>query len=328
MKGANHMAYRIMKIMASLLLISIIISLVNIYDFNEKFNSKKTAISYINDYNKHYIAIVPEDKGATIDLLIDGISTADQEFNIITEIYRTNNKAEQLEIMEMAGLAKVDGIILWPSANSGFVEPINELYQQKIPVVLISVDSTNSQRKSFIGLGRSSVQMAVTELANAIEGTGTICMLSYPINYTDSDIRMEEFTQIANKYKTISTKSYYIKDQGILYEVEQIKEIVKNNPYIDAFFCLDSKITLAATSALQHLKNEQVLVMGYNNFEKSEDYILNDNLYGIIFENTEFMGYVAVKYLRDINRNKWVPELLDPGIKLMTKETLDTFSHK
>lgn len=318
------MIHNIIKVMASLLLISILISLLNIYDFNRKFSSPKDAMSYIEDYSHHYIAVVPEDKGASIQLLTEGIDKANKEFNIITELYTAKTKTEQIEILKMAELAEVDGIILWPVSNNGFADSINNLINKDIPVVLVSVDSPNSNRDSFIGLGRSSIQMAVTELANAINGTGEICMLSYTSDQKDADIRMEELAQIANKYKTIKTKSYFLNDDSFLYEVEQIKNIMKQNPSIDAFFCINSKITLAATSALQSINKENVIVMGYDNFERSEEYIQNGNLYGIIFENAEFMGYVSVRYLRDINRDKWVPEMIDPGIKLMTQESIDT----
>lgn len=324
-KGDNHMVYKIIKIMAFLILISALISFFNIYDFNKKFSSTIEDASDLEKYDYHFIAIVPENKGKSIHLLTQGARKADKEFNIVTEIYTANSRNEQLEIIKIAQLAQVDGIILWPISNSGYKDAINDSVGKGIPVVLVSVDSPNSNRNSFIGLGRSSAKMAVAELMNAIQGKGEICILSHQLNHSDYDVRIEEFTQFANKYHSITTKLFFLKDENYLNEVDQIKNIISDNPQVTAIFCLNSEITVEAASALKLLNKQDILVMGYDDFKKSEEFILNSELYGIIFENAEFMGYVAVRYLRDINRGKWVQEVLDPGIKLMTKESLDAF---
>ncbi|MCG8484836.1 MAG: substrate-binding domain-containing protein [Clostridia bacterium] len=316
------MVSKIIKIMACLTLICAIISLVNIYDFNDKFNSQEPAWAYLKKFDYHFIAIVPEEKGTSIHLLKEGIDKADKEFNIVTEVYTATSIDEQMEIIRIAQLAQVDGILLWPAGNSGFTQMVNETVEKNIPVVLASVDSPSSRRNSFIGLGRNSANMAATELINAIDGKGEICILSHEFNQSDYDIRIEEFKRIADKYKTVSTQTVFLTDDNFLYEVEEIKKIIQNKPEISAFFCLNSDITVAAASALKLLNKKDSFVMGYEDFNNSEAYISDGELYGNIFENAEFMGYVAVRYLRDMNRNKWVPSTLDPGIKLMTKESM------
>lgn len=318
------MVSKIIKIMACLTLLCAIISLVNIYDFNMKFNSQETASAFLKNFDYHFIAIVPEERGTSISLLKEGIDKADKEFNIVTEIYKATNIDEQKEILQIARLAQVDGILLWPTGNSGFTKMINDTVAKGIPVVLTSVDSPNSNRNSFIGLGKNSANMAASELFNAIDGEGTICILSHELNQSEYDIRIEEFKKRADKYDTISTQTVFLADDNYLYEVEEIKKIIQNQPDIDAFFCLNSDITVAAASALKLLNKSDPLVMGYEDFKNSEAYISNGELYGNIFENAEFMGYVAIRYLRDMNRKKWVPSTLDPGIKLMTKDSMNT----
>jgi ribose transport system substrate-binding protein len=296
--------------------------------FEYPFENAMEPEQYIKQYNYHFITILPKKKGLHWAFLKQGIKKADQELNIVTEVIEAKNNEKQLELLKMAIASDVDGIITCPMEDKEYTPVINDAVQKGIPVITVSTDAPESHRNSFIGANKKSGESAAREFLVATKGQANICILiTDQTSFTYME-RLKGFQSVIKEHPKMKIVTVAEIDNDLLLSTEKVKAILEKEPDINAIFCVSSNNAIAAAKAVSAMKREDILIMGYDDFPETLEYIEKGIIYGTITQKSNFIGYLAVKYLRDIRREKWVPNSMDPGIILVTNQNIKEYQKR
>lgn len=296
--------------------------------FEYPFEKNIDPYLYLNQYKYHFIAIIPKEKDLHWGYLKEGIKKADEDFNIVTEILEVENSREQLQALKMAISSEVDGIIISPMGDQEYAIIINKAAEKGIPIVTVVTDVPNSKRSSFIGENMNSNYMAGLEFVSAVQEKVNVVVLLANETSTTFNERLEGFQKAIRDNENIDILMIKEIDNDLLHATQNIQQLLIMNPQANAIFCISPKIAIAAARAIERLDRKNTLIMGYDDYPDTLHYIEENNIYGVITQKSDFIGYVAVRYLQDISHGRWVPEILDPGIQLITKENIQQYKKR
>jgi ribose transport system substrate-binding protein len=272
--------------------------------------------------NEQYAVLIPRSKEYRWELLIKGVERARKEHNISIEIMEARDASEQLELLRTAIYSKKDGIIIYPMGEEEYIEEVNHAISKGIPVVSILSDIPDSKRNSFIGESVQSSYLAASEFIGATNGQASVAIVVNDLSSFMHQERLKGATQSFQRYPDINiVLTEEIPTDQIL-ATKNVEQMLKDHPDINAIIGIDSNSTIAAARAAMNLDIHNITIMGFDAPTNLLHYIDQGDVYGTITQDTNFIGYVAVRYLRNINLGKWVPEKLNAEMRFITHENV------
>jgi LacI family transcriptional regulator len=113
-----------------------------------------------------------------------GIELAFEElksFGLQIEYYisRDNDHIEQFNLLNLLKQKKVDGLLIAPVCNAEITRAVNDLVDQKVPVITINTDLPESKRLCFVGQNSIAAGRVAGELmGEMLNGRGQVAVIT------------------------------------------------------------------------------------------------------------------------------------------------------
>jgi ribose transport system substrate-binding protein len=188
-----------------------------------------------------------------------GAQKAAEELGTVELIWqgpqKEDDRVQQIQLVQNAIAAGVDGIVLAPLDSRALVKPVEEAIARNIPVVIIDSAVESTQISSYVATDNyNGGALAARRLGQLLKGAGKIILLRYMVGSASTEEREKGFTEtIAKEFPGIS----YLSDTeyaGSTPESAQQKAqslVSKYRGQVDGIFCPNESSTVGMLRALE-----------------------------------------------------------------------------
>ena len=283
------------------------------------------------------VAMIP--KGTTHQfwqMVHAGGEKAAQELNV--EVVwrgplREDDRESQVTEVENAVARGVAGIALAPLDESALVGPVSTAMKRGVPVVIFDSGLKGNDYVSFVATDNDAGgRLAGEHMAKLLNGKGRVVLLRYAEGHDSTSRREEGFLAAlkgqpgieivsANQYGGADVEGAYKKGESLLSTLKTPDGRLS----IDGIFCPNESVSFAMMRVLQD--NGWAGKVRFIGFDASDNLIkgLRDgHLDGIVLQDPVRMGYLGIKTLVDHIKGVKVERRIDTGVRIVTRETMDT----
>lgn len=277
------------------------------------------------------IAVIP--KGMTHEFwksIHAGAAQAAQELGV--EILwkgaqKEDDRAQQITVVEDVISRGVDGIVLAPLDDRALIRPVQDAVREKIPVIIIDSGLQGRDYISFVATDnhRGGV-LAAQRMGQLLQGKGRIFMIRYLEGSASTAERERGFLETVTK--DWPGLQLLVKDQYAGATTETAYQLGENLlgrfPDVDGIFCPNESSTFGMLRALQESRFAgKVKFVGFDSSPKLVQALRDGQLHGLILQNPVKMGYLGVSRMVEHLRGQKIPDLIDTGATLVTKDNMD-----
>ena len=284
--------------------------------------------------DKPTIAVIPKGTTHVFWKSVEaGAKAAGQELgaNIIWKgPLKENDRAQQIQIVEQFISEGVAGIVLAPLDDTALARPVAAAMAKNIPVVIFDSALKGEAGKDFVSLvatdNRKGGSMGGAELARVMQNTGKIALLRYQVGSASTDAREAGFLAAVGEHpdlKVIIDNRYAGATMGeaktvALNMLDKLREA-------DGIFCPNESSTFGMLLALRqsNLAGKKKFV-GFDTSPPLIEGLRKGELDALVAQDPTRMGYLGVKTLLDHLHGTKVPSYVDTGVRLITRDNLDT----
>lgn len=282
---------------------------------------------------KRFTFIAPLENNTYWNNVAKGIVDGCYQYNISIKCVGSVqlNEEEQIEFINSAIAAKVDGIITTAVDSTEFKDVITEAKEQNIPVVLVDNDDKNSERSIYIGTDNYQAgYLAGKEMAAATNGTANIGIIISTQSTSNQRERMRGFEDAIVTYMNMKIKGVIEGKSELLLISEKTNEFLEENSNVDAIFCAEGNGGVALGELLgSDIKKLELTIIAFDDVKETLDNIKSGNLYATIVQDTYKMGYEAVKYLEDYSNGAFSDkEAIYTDVSIVKEENIQDFGEE
>lgn len=223
------------------------------------------------------------------------------------------NNVKQIEFIETAIAAQVDGIITQASNPEQFYPVINKAKIAGIPVVLVDSDAPESNRDYYVGSDNFEAgKIAGKAMIEVSGGKANIVIITGIENQGSFKERLEGFRDSINEQKEMRIIAVKEVKDDHLRAMQLTNDVLKTFPEVNAFLGISSNNLQGITKAISEKNNRNsYLIVGFSNGEYGIGSLGNGTINAIIIQNPYLMGMHSVELLNKIFLGK------EPEIKII-----------
>ncbi len=226
----------------------------------------------------------------------------------------------------------VSGIVLAPLDDTALRGPVTNAQNSGIPVVLFDSGMKGTAGKDFVSFVATDNfkggQIGGEYLAKELNGKGTVIVLRYNEGSDSTTKREDGFLDAvkkspgikvlsADQYAGVTTETAYKAGENLLARFKGQK--------IDGIFTPAEPVTFGMLRALQDAGLAgKVNLIGFDSSETMIKAIKDGQVKAIVVQNPMQIGYMGVKTLVQHLNKETVPDRIDTGATLITKENVET----
>ncbi|HZN10444.1 MAG TPA: substrate-binding domain-containing protein [Blastocatellia bacterium] len=233
----------------------------------------------------------------------------------------------QINIVEDAITRRVAGIVLAPSHRDSLVPVVERARREGIPVTIFDSGIGTEEYLSYVATDNvQGGEMAAERLAERLGGQGRVAVLGLKAGSVSTDERERGFQErIKAKYPGIEIVAFRYGEADRARSLDRATDILTATPDIDGFFASNEPSTVGAAQALKQkgLAGKVVLV-GFDSSPNLTDDLRTGAIDALVLQNPYRMGYEGVKTLVAKLHGEEPARRIDTGVKLATKENLDS----
>jgi ribose transport system substrate-binding protein len=230
-------------------------------------------------------------------------------------------------MLEQLLLSGADGIIISCSDAIKLTDAINKSVRQGVPVVTFSGDAPTSKR--FVALGIDDFQcgqQAFEELANLLNGKGTVAAIDGNPNAANLQQRAAGFRQAAKRYPGIKLLDIYYHKETPGDAVAKIEQVMQTNPEITGWGLLGGW-PLFTDNALRWSPGT-IKCVAVDALPQELQYVRSGHVQLLLSQDVYGYGYRAVEYL--VNKLHFKKDLSrvidDTPLTAITSENVEGFA--
>ena len=168
---------------------------------------------------------------------------------------REDDRTLQIQLVQNAVAAGVDGIVLAPLDARALVKPVEEAVAKGIAVVIIDSGLESNKIVSYIATDNyNGGVLAARRLGDLLEGEGKIILLRYQVGSASTEEREKGFTDtMAKEFPKITylSDSEYAGATSDLAQQKAQNLITRYRGQFDGLFCPNESSTLGTLRALE-----------------------------------------------------------------------------
>lgn len=309
----------------------LIITLVIYYNINSALHSldNSSGIVVPKTDPKYHFAMICENMDDPFWLSVKkGVEKASEEFNVAVEFNWPSgaNPDEPAKCLDMAIFSNVDGIVTytWDEASTG--DLINKGVDKGIPIVTISTDAKASRRAAFVGVNTYSAGTEMGKmLIEATGGKGDAVVLVSNEETGGPVVQNLMIAGITDELKytpDLKLKTVEYNHANFVSLEDTIKDILINEPGLDAIISTNEKDTTLIAQRLIDLNKVYYSIIGYGDTPEILRYIDNGVIFGTVSADHEQMGYDAIKALMDLKEGGRTDAYFTVDTHLITKSNV------
>lgn len=292
------------------------------------------------DDDQHYIAVISKSRDQYWDATKKGAEDAGEEMNIKVT-YEASEKEDvkaQVNYVKNAISRQADVIVIAPVEDSDeLADALREAQGNNIQVITIDSDIREELRSSCISTNNQyGGAIAARKTAELLGNSGNVGIITHLPTSPTAIERKGGFTSQLEEYNTEAGEDVFniLATENGNGDIEQSKEaaikLINDNPDIKAIFATNQGGTIGACMAVDELgKADTVQVIGFDSFNSgdgfnsAEQYSESGVLDGFIIQNPYNMGYLGVRYARDLIDGQSIASAIDTGATLVTMDNIN-----
>jgi ribose transport system substrate-binding protein len=241
---------------------------------------------------------------------------------------KEDDRAQQITVVEDVISRGVDGIVLAPLDDRALQRPVQDAMREKIPVVIIDSGLQGKDYLSFVATDNyQGGVLGAKRLGELLKGRGKVFLIRYQEGSASTTEREQGFLDTVRK--EFPGFTLLVKDQYAGTTTESAYQMAENLigrfPDVEGIFCPNESSTFGTLRALQESQLAgKVKFVGFDSSPKIVQALRDGHLHGLILQNPVKMGYLGVTEMVQHLRGQKIPERVDTGVYLATKENMDT----
>jgi ribose transport system substrate-binding protein len=251
---------------------------------------------------------------------------------------------QEVTALEQVIAKKPAGIAVSCMNPDAFAVPIKQAAAEGIPIVTFDADSPQSGRYSFLGTGNEYAgTVAAKALAEQVgpEG-GEVVIITLPAQRNHEE-RVSGFKNALNvQYKNLKLVQVGNGKSDQTEAAKVLSGLLQAHPDIKGVFCTDATSGVGAATAVKEAnKVGKVKIVSFDNDRGTLDAIKSGVISASIAQGTYIMGYQSMNFLFELKHElinpveDWkgkdispLPNFVDTGVSIITKENVDSFYTK
>lgn len=326
-------------IMAVIVLFAILITIINFVILSTNVSMTNSSTEEESHSYKHHFALIYD--GNDNELWKTVYKSANEYAKVndaYVEVIGANLPEEytKSDLVEIALLSNVDGIIVEGDDSSDLTMAIDEAAQKGIPVVTVMTDSDSSKRSSFIGISSYDVGLEFgQQLVNMIENDNErdkkiqniMVLMSSGDAYSSQHTMYLAMMEKLSKDLNVNVEVKLLEDNTGFSTDEAIRDILINiQDEPDIMMCLSEEITESAYQAIvEYNKVGSIDVMGYASTKAIYNAIKKDLIKCVISLDEKKMGINCVEALIEYINMGYVSDYMMVDTSLVTKDNVEGY---
>lgn len=234
----------------------------------------------------------------------------------------------QINIVEDMINRRVDGIVLAPSHGDSLV-PIAERAQKAgIPLTIFDSGIGTQNYVSYVATdNRQGGVVAARRMGEKLGGKGKVAILGVKKGSVSTDEREEGFREtILKEFPGINLIPVIFYGESVATKSLSVAEdILTANPDLAGIFASNETSTVGSVNAIrQRNLAGKVILVGFDASPDLVRAIKEGGIDSLVLQDPFKMGYEGVKTIVDKLAGKTPERRIDTGVKLITKENMDT----
>ncbi|MBU0754312.1 MAG: substrate-binding domain-containing protein [Planctomycetes bacterium] len=279
------------------------------------------------------IAVIP--KGTTHEFwksVHAGAEKAAREFDVKViwkGPLKEDDREAQIAVVEDFITRGVSGIVLAPLDDMALRGPVAGAARNDISVVIIDSGLNSNDPISFVATDNvQGGRLAGDHLAGLLGKKGKVVMLRYQEGSASTMNREKGFLEAISAYpeiELVSTNQYGgATTESAHRAAENLLAPLKTEAgdlTVDGIFCPNESTTFGMLRALQNAGVAgKVFFVGFDSSPKLVEALEKGEIHGLVLQNPMRMGYLGVKTLVQHLKGEKVPDRIDTGVALATRE--------
>ena len=236
--------------------------------------------------------------------------------------------ADQVNMVENAVNRKVAGIVLAPSDPDALVPALKKAWEAKIPVVLIdSMLSEAGKRyyQSFLATDNEKAgELSAKALIDKVGKTGKIAVMSYVAGAGSEIGRVGGFTKYIKANSQLEIVGTYYSQSQMATALNQTTDVLAAHPDLKGIFGANEPTAIGMGRAItQAGKAGRVVAVGFDGNQDLQNFVKDGTQEAIAVQGSYQMGYLGVQSVVKLVAKQPVPEFLDTGVVIVTKDNIE-----
>ncbi len=295
-----------------------------------------------------YVAVIIKSQSQYWEATKKGVEDAGKEMDIkVTyEAPEKEDVAAQINYVNNAIANKADAIVIAPAEDTdGLAEALKNARSNNIPVIAIDTELREETRNSCISTNSAYAgAIAGRKAYELLGGKGSIGIVTHQPTSPLAIQRKDGFENQIKEYQEntenggdgeesspslniVATESG---DGDLEKTMTATKKLLEEHPDVEFIFATNQTTTRGVCRAIDELgMADKVDVIGFDSFtakddcKSSDEYIENGALDGFILQNPYNMGYLGVRYARNLINGESISDTIDTGATLVTKDNIN-----
>ena len=243
---------------------------------------------------------------------------------------KENDRAQQISIVEQFVQEGVSGIVLAPLDNTALQRPVATAVSKKIPVVIFDSALKGEAGRDFVSFvatdNKKGGMLGGDYLARLLNGKGKVVLLRYQVGSASTEEREEGFVQAIGKNPGLT---FTVNNRHAGATAGEAKtaamNIIDKLKEADGVFAPNESSTFGMLLALRQSNLAgKIKFVGFDTSPPLIEALRKGEIDALVAQDPTKMGYEAVKTLVAHIKGKQVPKTVDTGVRLITRENLDT----
>lgn len=233
----------------------------------------------------------------------------------------------QINIVEDAINKRVDGIVLAPSHGKSLVPVVEHARREGIPVTIFDSGIETDKYVSYVSTdNRKGGEVAAERLGEKLGGKGKVAIIGVKKGSVSTDEREDGFRELlAKKYPGIEIVQHLYGEADFAKSLNVATDILTRHPDLNGIFASNESAAVGAARAIkQKGLSGKVLLVGFDSSPPLIEAINDGTIDSLVLQDPFKMGYESVKTIVAQLKKQTPERRIDTGVKLLTKENLDT----
>lgn len=233
----------------------------------------------------------------------------------------------QINIVEDAINRRVDGIVLAPSHGDALVPIVERAQREGILVTIFDSGISTETYLSYVATDNHHGGVVAAErLAEKLGGKGKVAILGVKAGSVSTDEREQGFQEtIKQKYPGISIVAFQYGDADRAKSLDRATDMLTSHADLNGMFASNESSTVGAVQAIkQKGLAGKVILGGFDSSPNLIDDLKAGAIDSLVLQDPFKMGYEGVKAIVSKLNGQTPQRHLDTGVKLLTKENLDS----
>ncbi|QJD82224.1 substrate-binding domain-containing protein [Cohnella herbarum] len=276
------------------------------------------------------VTVIIKSTDASIEfwqVLVDGIHEASQEFDTNVEVWGSKAETdvdEQIALVEKAILNRPDAIVLAANDYDRLVPIAEEVKKSGIKLIIVDSGINSEVAQSIVATDNVKAgQEAGQAMQQQLEGLSRVAIISYVKNAASHIDREKGIREVLAGNPNIELLDTFYVEGSEQNAYLMAKQILSDDSEKLGIIGLNEPTTVGAGKAIRELDlKDKVKLIGFDS-SFNEIKLLDEGIIkATVIQRPFQMGYLSIKIAVDAVRGNKIPERVDTGSLLITKQNM------